>query len=136
MRRFLLSNLVIFAMACGGPPQGAREPSGTAQDARRSADRGGPVGVTPEAGATGTAPSLACGDTVLNDQITSGGEQLTHTVPCSTIEQPATPPKPARIVDDESRERVPNPPPAPTPADDPPPPKKKGPAIQAPPQRK
>jgi hypothetical protein len=131
MRGFLLSNLVIFAMACGGTPQNAKEPSGTAQDARRSAERGGPVGATPEAG-TASAPTVACGDTVLNDQVSSGGQQLTHQVPCSTIDTPNAPIKPARILDDESREPVPNPPPAPTPADDPPPPKKKGPAIQAP----
>lgn len=131
MRRFLLSNLVMFAAACGGPAQGAREPSGTAQDAKRSAERGGPVGTSPEAGGT-AAPTLACGDTVLNDQATSGGEQLTQSVPCATIDSPSTPVKPARILDDRSREPIPNPPPAPTPADDPPPPKKKGPAIQAP----
>lgn len=128
MRACLVSNLVMFAMACGGPPQGAREPSGTAQDAKRSAERGGPVGATPETSGTAGAPSLACGDTVLNDQATSGGEQLTHTVPCSTIESPPSPPKPARILDADSDARVA----PPAPVEEPPPPKKKGPAIQAP----
>lgn len=132
MRRFLVLNLVMFAVGCGGPPQGAREPSGTAQDAKRSAERGGPVGTTPETPGAAGAPALACGDTVLNDQVESGGEQLTRVVPCSTIETPQTPPKPARILDDDSREPVSNPPPAPTPADDPPAKKKSGPAIQAP----
>jgi hypothetical protein len=75
---------------------------------------------------------LACGDTVLNDQATSGGEQLTESVPCATIDAPATPVKPSRIIDDESRQPIPEPPPAPTPADDPPPPRKPGPAVQAP----
>lgn len=76
----------------------------------------------------GGAPSLACGDTVLNDQATSGGEQLTHTVPCSTIDSPPSPPKPARILDADSDARVA----PPAPVEEPPPPKKKGPAIQAP----
>ena len=129
MRAFLAFNLVMFAIACGGPPQGAREPSGTAQDAKRAAERGGPVGATPETAGTSGAPSLACGDTVLNDQATSGGEQLTHTVPCSTIDSPSTPPKPARILDADSDAQAP---PAPAPVEAPPAPKKKGPAIQAP----
>ena len=130
MREILVSSLVMFAIACGGPPQGAREPGVAAQDARRSAERGGPVGVTPEAGATSTPPSLACGDTVLNDQVTSGGEQLTHQVPCATIDAPASPPKPARIIDDRTPPAPP--PPGDAPAPEAPKTKKTGPAIQAP----
>jgi len=121
MRRFLLFNLVMFATACGGPPQGAQSPSAVAQDAKRQADRGGPLGVSPETPTSSAPTTLACGDTVLNDQATSGGEQLTRQVPCTPVNAPATRVRPARILDEESREPVPNPPVAPTPADDPPP---------------
>jgi len=66
---------------------------------------------------------------VLNDQATSGGEQLTQVVPCTPV-QTSTPPPPAPIgaTPDPSQEvaapSVAQPPPAPA--------KKTGPAIQGP----
>lgn len=108
MRRFLLSNLVMFAMACGGPSQGAQSPSAAAQDAKRQAERG-EIGVTPETGAS-SAPVVACGDTVLNDQITSGGEQLTELVPCTSVEPVQTPARPIPAAEPDPSQAVPAPP--------------------------
>lgn len=109
MRRFLLSNLVMFAVACGGPPQGARSPSAPAQDAKRQAERG-EVGVTPETGAASAAPAIACGDMVLNDQVTSGGEQLTEVVSCTPVDPVQTPARPIPAPEPDPSQAVPAPP--------------------------
>jgi hypothetical protein len=108
MRRLLLSSVVLFAVACGASPQSAQSPSAVAQDAKRQAERG-EVGVTPETGATSTV-TIACGDTVLNDQAHSGTEQLTEFVPCTTVEPVQTPAKPMPATEPDPSQAVPAPP--------------------------
>lgn len=109
MRRFLLSTLVMFAAACGAPPQGAQSPGAVAHDAKRQADRG-EVGVTPETGVVAAGPTVACGDTVLNDQIHSGTEQLTEVVPCAPVSPAQTPAKPMPAAEPDPSQAVPAPP--------------------------
>ena len=122
----------LLAISCSGTMQDSRDPSAPARDLRREADRGD-VSARPETG--GGAPALACGDTVLNDQATSGGEQLTHLVPCAPV--PVSLPPPVRE-DLPARGDAPAATPDAQPGGgpqiakpEPAKPKKKGPAIQA-----
>lgn len=133
MRSVLFAITCMYATACTAPVGGAQEPSAPAHDLRRETDlasNDGTVPARPEAGKTST-PSYSCGDTVLNDQATSGGEQLTHSVPCMQT-TPATT-APAHVPPPEPDPSQAIPPPdvaAPVPVPPPPPAKKKGPAIQ------
>lgn len=127
----LISGLLL--VSCSVAVQDAQAPSAPARDLKREADRGD-VGARPESGAA-PAPALACGDMVLNDQATSGGEQLTHVVPCAQVPQSSSPPVREDVpIRGDAPAVTPSPEPnSPTPVVTPPEPKpkKKGPAIQA-----
>jgi hypothetical protein len=113
----------------GGP----HEPSAPARDIRRETAleaNSGVVGATPENSAGKTPPAYACGDTVLNDQATSGGEQLTHSVPCAPVEPATTKPAHVPPPEPDPSEAVTPEVAAPLPVPAPPPAKKKGPAVQ------
>lgn len=105
MRRFCLFNVAIFAVACGGATQTG--PSAPAQDAKRQADRN--IVGTAE-GAGGGAPLYTCGDTVLNDQKTSGTERVTSWVTCEQVPNTATPPPPMPRAQPDPSEAIPLPP--------------------------
>lgn len=126
--------LVIFGLllaSCGGTVRDGQEPSAPARDLKREADRG-ETAARPESG-TAPAPALACGDMVLNDQLSSGGEQLTHVVPCAPVPQPTPAPARQAIPGRSDAPAVTPDANGPTPVGTPtePKPKKKGPAIQA-----
>ncbi|CAN5840352.1 hypothetical protein BH11MYX2_BH11MYX2_40470 [soil metagenome] len=134
MRSVLFAITCMWAAACTTSLGGAHEPSAPAHDLKRETDleaNRGTVGARPES-SKAPAPSFSCGDTVLNDQATSGGEQLTHSVPCMQTTPASTAPAHVPPPEPDPSQALPPPDvaaPVPVPV---PPPKKKGPAIQAP----
>ncbi|HEU4727513.1 MAG TPA: hypothetical protein VFT22_06485, partial [Kofleriaceae bacterium] len=81
---------IVAAFACGGSPAPiARHPRGyaahmeaaAAHSERAEEHRRIAAARLPDT-ASGGAPGYQCGDTVMSDQVTSGGQRLVESVPC------------------------------------------------------
>ncbi|HEY4176452.1 MAG TPA: hypothetical protein VGM90_06460 [Kofleriaceae bacterium] len=133
MRSGLFAITCMWATACTAPVGGPHEPSAPARDMKRESDReanSGTIGAKPESSSGRQPPAYSCGDTVLNDQASSGGEQLTHSVPCMAVQPATTAPAHVPPPEPDPSEALPPPDVAAPVLVPPPPPKKKGPAVQ------
>jgi hypothetical protein len=108
--RIHLALLLALATACGGPsgpepaaPMSREEHLEAAE--RKEAEAASLDRKADEAAGDPGAPQYACGDTVLADQVTSGGERIITQPPCwPTGESPDELRAKARRLRDEARE--------------------------------